>query len=250
MANRDETLLPHPRTAEAIEAMIADYYRYISFLDMQIGRILEALQKRGFLENSLIVFLTDHGDMTGDHNLWRKSYPYEASAKIPMLLRAPEGLLPGKRGRVESKPVEIRDILPTFLDAAAIGSREEADGRSLLTLLKGKDWREYIDLEHGICYGPQNHWNALTDGHMKYIYHALNGEEQLFDLDKDPHELNDLAAQSASSSTLRLWRQRLVAYLEPRGDHFVKGGKLAVRPTDPAYSPNYPGQNPQNSATA
>jgi arylsulfatase A-like enzyme len=140
----------------------------VSFVDEQVGRILEALETRKLLEETLILFVSDHGDMLGDQNLWRKSYGYEQSAHIPMLMRIPK---------------ELRDVLPTCLEAAGVAAQEGIDGRSLLDLIrtKGRGWREYIDLEHNVCYSPANHWNGLTDGKWKYLYHAQNGEEQLFD---------------------------------------------------------------------
>jgi arylsulfatase len=221
------------------------YYGSISFVDEQIGRILESLEKRRLLDETLIVFLSDHGDMTGDQHLWRKSYAYEASARIPMLVRWPPGLVSGKRGQVLSQTVELRDILPTFLDAAGAPAQPRLDGRSLLPLLNGKTagWREYLDLEHGVCYSPQNHWNALTDGREKYIYHAYDGAEQLFDLDRHPLELDDLSAQSAAATRVSNWRGRMVAHLAPRGDAFVKNGKLVPRPQDMPASPNFPEPN-------
>jgi len=116
------------------------------------------------------------------------------------------------------------------------------DGRSLLSLVKGADWRPwpYIDLEHDVCYSPANHWNALTDGRTKYIFHARDGEEQLFDLSQDPYELTDLASEPAHSARLAQWRERLVSHLSIRGDHFVKNGRLALRPESYLYSSNYP----------
>ncbi len=114
------------------------YYGSVTFVDEQIGRVLEALDKRGWLDQTLIVFTADHGDMTGDHNLWRKSYPYQQSARIPMLVRWPTGLLPAERGQTRTETVELRDILPTFLDAAGQSPREGLDGRSMLPLLAGK----------------------------------------------------------------------------------------------------------------
>ncbi|MBI3280023.1 MAG: sulfatase-like hydrolase/transferase, partial [Acidobacteria bacterium] len=87
------------------------YYGSVSFIDEQIGRILEALEKRGLLEETLVIYTSDHGDMTGDHHLWRKSYAYEPSARIPMLLRWPKGLIAAERGRTLANVVEIRDIL-------------------------------------------------------------------------------------------------------------------------------------------
>jgi arylsulfatase len=211
-------------------------------VDEQIGRILEALEQRGWLDQTLILYLSDHGDMTGDHHLWRKSYAYEPSARIPMLMRWPSGLVAAQRGRVLRQPVEIRDILPTLLDAASATPAVEPDGSSFLSLARGNasGWRKHIDLEHDICYAPENHWSALTDGRMKYIFHARDGEEQLFNLENDPGELNDLASDPAHESALRQWRSRLIEHLAERGDRFVKNGRLALRPESHKYSPNYP----------
>jgi arylsulfatase A-like enzyme len=218
------------------------YYGNVSFVDEQIGRILEILEQRKLLDETLIVFLSDHGDMTGDQYLWRKCYAYEPSARIATLLRWPSGLVATKRGQVLSQPIEIRDILPTLLDAAGAPPPDtKLDGQSLLELIRGgAKWREYIDLEHDVCYSPENHWNALTDGSQKYIFHAQNGEEQLFDLVNDPYELHDLAAEPTRAEALLLWRRRLTNHLAERGDKFVNNGKLVVRTKSLLYSPNYP----------
>jgi arylsulfatase A-like enzyme len=229
--------------AEQVRRSRQGYYGSVTFIDEQIGRIFEVLEKRGWLENTLILFTADHGDMLGDHNLWRKTYGYESSARIPMLVRWPDGLASTPRGQVLVPPVELRDVLPTFLDAAGVAFDEkEFDGRSLLELIRGKTdrWRPYIDLEHNACYLRTDHWNGLTDGRTKYIYHAFDGWQQLFDLEKDPAELNDLAADPAYAETLALWRKRLVAHLAERGEPFVVNGDLAVRPKGMNYGPNYP----------
>ena len=227
---------------ETIRRARQGYYGCISQVDHQIGRILEALDRRGWLEQTLIVFTSDHGDMTGDQNLWRKSYPYESSAHIPMLMRWPKGMLSAERGQSMPQPVELRDLLPTFLDAAGREAPRPVDGRSLLGLVRsnGAGWREFIDMEHDVCYDRSNHWNALTDGRTKYIYHALDGEEQLFDLEADPHELTDLAGQPAHAAELRRWRERLVAHFEERGEPFLRNGKLAPRPESMLHSPLFP----------
>jgi len=219
------------------------YYGSISFVDEEIGRILEVLERSGRLENTLILFTADHGDMTGDHYLWRKTYAYEASARIPMLVRWPESLLAARRGQVLRQPVELRDILPTFLDVAGVRvDPRRFDGRSLLDLVRGKaaGWREYVDLEHDVCYSRENHWNALTDGKHKYIFHALNGEQQLFDLERDSGECHDLASEHEHAETLRRWHGRLMKHLEERGAPFAVNGDLALRPEGLLYSPNYP----------
>jgi len=220
------------------------YYGSVSFVDEQMGRVIEALEERGMLENTLILYTSDHGDMTGDHHMWRKCYAYEPSARVPMHIRWPEGMVGEKRGQIIDNPVEIRDILPTFADA--VGTEVEGiDGRSMLDLCAGKDagWRDYIDLEHDVCYSKANHWSAVTDGKWKYIFHAQDGEEQLFDLKDDPGEERDLAKRSEHTNQLQEWRGRMIAELEPRGDAWVKNGHLALRPESIRHSPNYPGSN-------
>jgi choline-sulfatase len=218
------------------------YYGSVSFVDEQIGRILAALEKRGLLEQTLILYTSDHGDMTGDHNLWRKSYAYEPSARVPMLMRWPQGLIPAKRGQVAHEPVELRDILATFMDAAGHAPPARIDGRSLLDLARCKQdgWRSFIDLEHDICYAPENHWNAITDGKTKYIFHARDGEEMLFDLTSDSLELKNLASDAHHATLLRTWRNRMIQSLSERGAPFVVSGRLALRPESTRHSPHYP----------
>lgn len=141
-----------------------------------------------------------------------------------------------------TNPVELRDVLPTFLEAAGVEPQLPIDGRSLLSLVRsnGKGWREYIDLEHDFCYSLQNHWNALTDGHWKYIFHAYDGQEQLFHLDSDPHELHDLAGDVARQPELRLWRGRLIEHFAERGEPFIENGRLGLRPKPMMRGPNFP----------
>lgn len=223
------------------------YYGNVSFIDEQIGRILAELEQRGWLDNTLILFTADHGDMLGDHHLWRKTYAYEPSARIPMLIRWPDCLLTAARGQVIARTVELRDLLPTFLDAAGV-TYDPAwfDGRSMLELVRGRSegWREWIDLEHSTCYAPENYWSGLTNGRMKYIYYAVDGRQQLFDLEKDPGETRDLSVVAEYGPELQKWRARLVAHLAERGAPFVVHGDLGLRPKRILYSPNYPDTPP------
>ncbi len=217
------------------------YYASVTFIDEQIGRILEAVRSRNLYDDTLIVFFADHGDMLGDHNLWRKTYAYEGSASIPMMIKWHRAL--GRetmRGKTLTQPVELRDILPTFFDAAGLPVPEDIDGASMLDLVRGKTdkWREWIDLEHSRCYGHDS-WNALTDGRVKYIYYA-RGHEELFDLENDPGELHDLAADPAHRQRLEKWRSRMAAHLAERGPEYVTGGKLLPHTKNMLHSPNYP----------
>ena len=221
------------------------YYGAITFIDEQIGLILKALEERKMLENTLILFTSDHGDMMGDHHLWRKSYAYEGSARIPMIIRWPKSMeLEGERGMKISNTAELRDLLPTFLEAAGASIPESVDGMSMLQLIRGNTdgWREFIDLEHGVCYADENQWNALTDERWKYIYHSYDGSQQLFDLENDPGELNDLASDPSYTRTLNYWRRRLIKHFSERGEPFVVNGDLGIRREKILYSPNYPGK--------
>jgi len=217
------------------------YYGSISFIDEQVGRILSTLDKRGMLDDTLIIFTADHGDMTGDHHLWRKSYPYESSARIPFIVRPPKGFSP-VRGATFRHPVELRDILPTCLDSAGVTMPGNLDGRSVLDIFRNEKapWRDSIDLEHDVCYSPENHWNALTDGRYKYIYYAPTGEEQLFDLVDDPGEEHDLARENGKKPLVRDWRGRMIGQLAERGEPFVVNGDLGIRKERMLYSPFYP----------
>lgn len=219
------------------------YCGSVTFLDEMIGRILAVLDQRGLWDDTLILFTSDHGDMLGDHHLWRKTFAYESSARIPMLLRWPSWMIPAAKGRVLPQPVELRDVLPTFLDAATGGYDEERfDGRSLLELVAGdsSQWRETLDLEHSTCYWPENQWTGLTDGRWKYVYYAPTGAEQFFDLAADPHELHDLARDPESAPLVREWRGRMVEELAERGEPYVVGGDLGLRPKPMVRGRNYP----------
>lgn len=225
------------------------YYANITFIDDQIGQIIRALKEEGLYDNSVIIFVSDHGDMLGDHYHWRKTYPYEGSSHVPFLLRLPEQMkMAVKPGAHLDYPVELRDILPTFLDAAGVEVPEGMDGASMLPLVQSEkpQWREYIDLEHATCYSANNYWCALTDGKMKYVWGFHDGKEQLFDMTKDPGEKVNLAGNKKYRKALELWRGRMVAHLSERGEEYVKDGQLQVLKKTRLYSPNYPEGESEN----
>lgn len=217
--------------AEELRETRRSYAAAISHVDEQIGRVLAALEKRGDLENTLILFTSDHGDVMGDHLLCRKTYAVEGSVNVPMIVRWPGRLgLTAKRGQVRSELVELRDVLPTFLDAANLPVPAAVEGRSLLDVLRGKAWRTVLDLEHASCYAPKDGWVALTDSRYKYVYFTITGEQLLFDLQNDPHELRDLASDPDSVPRVREWRQKMIEHLSPRGQAWVSNRELQVQP--------------------
>ena len=219
------------------------YYANITFIDEMIGKIIQALKDKGMYDNSIICFTADHGDMLGDHYHWRKTYAYEGSAHIPFIVQWPKGLRAKvQRGSKLENPTELRDFLPTFLDAAGAEIPQDLDGMSLFRLIKNPraPWRSYIDMEHATCYSRDNYWAALTDGTWKYIWFFRTGEEQLFNLKDDPGEITELSQKLQYSDVLKQWRQHMVEHLSERGEEFVKDGNLVVREETLLYSPNFP----------
>ncbi|MCG6567239.1 arylsulfatase [Tessaracoccus sp. ZS01] len=206
---------------------LAGYFGLITQIDHQLNRMFEALSDFDLLRNTAIMFVSDHGDMLGDHHFYRKSVGYEGSARIPFILR-----LPGGEKVVPSvdEVVELRDVMPTILDIAGAEIPDSLDGASVLPLIRGEEvsWREEIHGEH--TYSMQGwesmHW--VTDGHRKFVWWSGSGIQQFFDLDADPTELQDLAHDAARADELGHWRQRLIRYLSEREEGFVVDGELVV----------------------
>ena len=217
----------------------------MTFIDEEIGKIVQALKEEGMYDNALICYISDHGDMLGDHYHWRKTYPYEGSVHVPYIVKWPSACGFPKGGTVNA-PVELRDLLPTFLEMAGGQVPADMDGLSLTRLMdgSGRGWREYIDLEHATCYSPDNYWCALTDGKIKYVWRFHTGTEELFDLDKDPHELKNVVNDKKYRDQLEKLRAAMVQHLSERGEEFVKDGKLQVLKRTVLYSPLFPDKNP------
>ncbi len=225
----------------------AHYYASVTFIDEQVGRVLDALKRNGRYDNSLIIFLSDHGDMLGDHYLWRKTYAYEGSAAVPFIVKLPDGMRTVRyKGAVVDAPVELRDVLPTCLDLNGKANPEGMDGASLLPLMRDADagWRRFIDLEHARIYWNENSWTAMTDGHFKYVWLCALGREQLFNLDDDPYEEHDLSEDLSFSAELAELREAMVRHLEVRGEDWVKDGRLVVRKDKLVYGKNFPEERP------
>ncbi|MFQ5810851.1 MAG: sulfatase-like hydrolase/transferase, partial [Armatimonadota bacterium] len=203
------------------------YMGCVTHLDYELGRLMDELRRMGVLDNTLIIFTSDHGDMMGDHHLHRKTYAYEGSARIPMLIRYPRGLdMPS--GAFE-QVVGLQDVMPTILEATGTSIPGSVTGGSMLAAIRGEQWREFFHGEHSPCYTVEEAMQFLTDGREKYIYFPATGEEQFFDLASDRQELHDLAKDPAYAARVATWRQRLIDLLGERADGFSDGEKLLVR---------------------
>ncbi|GLZ76693.1 arylsulfatase [Actinorhabdospora filicis] len=203
----------------------AGYFGHMSHIDTQLNYFLQTLAEFGELDNTWICFTSDHGEMLGDHGMWRKAYPYEGSARVPLILAGP-----GLPGHVVSEAVvELRDIMPTLLDAAGIQDVPTMDGHSLLPLAATPSGnaappvRDHLHGEH-VLFGQSMHW--ITDHRYKYVWLSAEGIEQLFDLHADPEEARDLSADHDHQPELARQRARLVNSLAGRPEAFVHDGLL------------------------
>ena len=210
-------------TGEALLSCRAGYYGLINHLDDQLNRLLNTVTGVGRMTggNTATIFCADHGEMLGDHYCWRKSLPYEPSARVPLLIRAPDRL-GAPRGLTPSQPVGLEDIMPTVLDMAGETPPEDIDGRSLLPLLRGEGapWREYIQIECAPTF------QCLTNGREKYVWFVADGREQFFELESDPQELHNAVADARCADRVALWRQRMVDTLTGRPEGFSDGERL------------------------
>jgi arylsulfatase A-like enzyme len=225
---------------KAVHTGRAGYYGEVSFIDNQIGRLINWLHDydKETYKNTWFIFTSDHGDMLGDHHLWRKTYPYEGSTRIPFIVSPPLGS-DIKTGRpAADEVVELRDIMPTVMEIAGLPIPKTVTGRSVLPLLSGADenWRRYIHGEHCTCYSSEQEMQYVTDGKRKYVWLPRTGIEQFFDLEQDPGELHNLFSDPSRQEEVGLWKGYLVDELKARNCGWVSDGTLKAPPGH-LYSP-------------
>ncbi len=228
---------PHGRLSkDDYDIACRAYYAQIAHIDNQIGRVMRAITKQGLKKHTWIVFTSDHGEMLGDHNRFRKMYALEGSSRIPMIVAPP--LTDGTNGVKRSDaPVAIEDVYSTILDIAQVTIPENRDGKSLLPFLneEPKEWREFVHGEHS---GWGSGRQFMTDGKEKYIWKTGTGKEYLFDLVNDPQEMNNLSDKPEGQERLKVWRDRMIAKLANRIDCMSDGKNLIpLKGDDPAILP-------------
>ena len=178
---------PHPNQstefdAETHQKIRQNYTVMCENIDTRIGEIIDEVRRRGELENTLIVFSSDHGEMLGDHNRWGKHVPYQASAGIPLIVAG----LDVKPNRQSNALASLIDISATFLDYANAEKLPQMEARSLRPVLTGKTAKHRDFLLSAL-----EEWKLVWDGRHKLI-EGFHGETMLFDLEKDPFENQNL----------------------------------------------------------
>ncbi len=200
---RDEDLAPHPRDEETIRRHLADYYGIISHLDAQVGRILDTLERTGLADNTIVVFTADHGLAVGRHGLLGKQNVYEHSVRIPLVLAGP-GL---PEGITRDAFTYHFDLYPTLADLLEFPQPATGDGESLVSVIE--DDADGPRETAFTAFGDTQ--RAVRTDRYKLIEYVRPGDPhvQLFDLENDPHETENLGTDPDHADV----RDRLTATL-------------------------------------
>jgi uncharacterized sulfatase len=195
---------------QATEALRA-YWATITFVDAQVGRLLDALDRLKLADNTIVVFWSDHGYHTGEHGLWMKMSLFENSARVPLIIAAPGRA----QGKASARTVELVDLYPTLADLAGLDPPANLAGASLRPLLDDPSakWERpaYTQLQRAQFPGY-----SVRD--ERYRYTEWDGGSrgvQLFDYETDPGELNNLAADTAHAATVERMKG-LLARIAPQ----------------------------------
>jgi choline-sulfatase len=166
------------------------YYAAVSYMDERIGDVLDALRVSGLEDDTIVVFTSDHGEMLGERGLWYKMSFFEPSVRVPLIVRAPGRLAPGR----VADPVSQLDVVPTLLELAGVNGDGDLDGVSLLRGAAGRDV-----LSEYLAEGVTAPAVMIRRGAHKYVW-CEGDPEQLYDLEADPAELTNLAADPAHAA--------------------------------------------------
>jgi arylsulfatase A-like enzyme len=207
MTIRDEKLLPHPRTPAGVREMNAEYYRYISYLDSLIGRVLDALDASPHAKNTIVVFAADSGVARGSHGLIGKQNLYEHSIRVPLIIAGP-GLAADKR---TDALCYLYDVFPTLGALCGVPAPKASEGIDFSATLRDPSKPARTEL----LFAYRVVQRALSDDRWKVIRYPKANRVQLFDLQTDPFETNNLAA----SPKLKEMLQRLAKAQSQAGDN-------------------------------
>ncbi len=194
------------------QSVLRDYYRLITGVDREVGRILSALEQRGELEHTVVIFAGDNGYALGDRGMADKWYAYEEDLRVPLIIRDPR-LPQERRGQTADAMALNVDLAPTMLALAGVPAPAAMQGRSLQPLLEGavpKDWRTEFFYEHHSVKDRIPPSEAVRTQRWKYIRWMEPNPlvEELYDLQADPLEQRNLAADPSHAATLQELRDK------------------------------------------
>lgn len=221
---RNDQFLANPPSGKELvrwkyQRYVKNYLRCIDSVDESVGRLLDYLDKQGLAENTIVIYSSDQGFYLGEHGWYDKRWMFEESLKMPFVIRWPGKIRPGTSC---DRLIQNIDYAPTFLAAAGMDVPEEIQGRSLLPLFKDPEanWREaiyYHYYEHGGEHQVPRH-EGVRNSRYKLINFYSNDGLNLFDLQADPNEMNDVSGDPAYQSTMETMKAEL---LRLRGEYDV-----------------------------
>ncbi len=188
-------------TQEESQRITAAYYAMVELIDDQVGRMLQALEETGQLENTIVVFMSDHGEMLGDHGIYLKGpHFYEEAVHVPLTIQWPKQF---RNGLKSDAFVELVDLVPTFFDAMGIPIEPQIQGKSLFSICTGEadpsHHRDAVYCEYTNSWTHHRSYGTMyrTRTHKLVVYHGIP-EGELYDLETDPDEFRNLWDDPAS----------------------------------------------------
>ena len=218
------------------------YFGNVTFLDRAVGRMLDALEETGLAENTIVVFTSDHGDMLGDHCVLAKRFMYEPSVRVPLMVRIP---WLGREGRRILGNISHIDLVPTLLDLMGQEVPEHLQGRSRAAVLRGEETLDGNDVfvqhngttveaswvpsgspltDEGVMGDDEINlmnavpWRSVVTADRWKLNLAVGDQSQLFDLNNDPHELNNLLDRPEHRDRVRIMAAKIRRWQQETGD--------------------------------
>jgi iduronate 2-sulfatase len=187
---------------------IGGYYASVAFMDAQVGKVLDALEKAGIADETIIIFTSDHGYHLGEHDFWAKVSLHEESAKVPLII-----CVPGKKPAVCHSLVELLDLYPTTAALCGLKVPDRLQGRDLSPVI---DDPSHQVREAAFCASPMQRGFLLRESRWAYIQYAEDASKgiELFDMDQDPNQYTNLANDPAHAETVAAFKAKFAAKMK------------------------------------
>ena len=201
-----------------VRQAVRHFWALCSYLDDLFGRVLTALDATGQADNTLVLYCSDHGDYCGEHGLFAKGIPcFRGAYHVPAVVRWPAGVV--DPGRTVDELVSLADFAPTFAESAGLAPDAGLTGRSLMPFLRGRqpdNWRDEI---HTQCNGVELYYTqrSVRTKRYKYVFNGFD-EDELYDLQADPHEMRNLASEPAMKPVVRDMCRRMWRFAHDQND--------------------------------
>ena len=218
-----------PLSAAEADLARKGFYAQCTYIDHQMRLLIGMLREAGLIDNTIVMFIGDHGDMLGNHNLWCKPPMHEWSARVPMILEPTAAYDRIGHHQRDDRLAALRDVMPTLLDLCGIPIPETVEGQSLMSDVR----RDHLYCEH---FEDDRAMRMVRDERYKLIWYPTGNRVQVFDLENDPNEMRDLANMPAHADAQGRLTDLMVRNLYGGDLVWARDGKLVGMP-DREYSP-------------